>query len=55
MKEMDEIKKLVDDFVAEANKFIADIKAHEEETRKKVDELINLLNNERTNLNSTRP
>ena len=49
MKEMDEIKKLVDDFVAEANKFIADIKAHEEETRKKVDELINLLNNERTN------
>jgi cytochrome c556 len=53
MKELDELKKLVDDFVAEANKFIADIKAHEEETKKRVDNIINLLNNERTNLNST--
>lgn len=42
---MDEIKKLVDDFIAEANKFIADIKNHEEETKKQVDNLINKINN----------
>jgi hypothetical protein len=53
MKELEDLKKLVDDFVTEANKFIADIKAHEEETKKRVDNIINLLNNQRTNLNST--
>lgn len=45
MNELDELKKLVDDFVAETNKFIADIKAHEEETKKRVDNIINTLNN----------
>lgn len=45
MTEMDELKKLVDDFITEANKFIADIKAHEEETKKRVDNIINKINN----------
>ena len=45
MGELTDLKKLVDDFCKEADKFIAEIKAYEEETKKRVDNIIKTLNN----------